>query len=1010
MYFRKYAKKSNKEKIIFLIAAAAAALLITVPSGSDPFACKADALDSGIYRVQGREQIAFYNSVPTVTCGHPCINILGYFVTATDSSGNPYGTVFTSCGSSTGRAGYSLYTSDGSKINGNTEQSIDFSRRNGAIRREMAKYGIASHIDNLFTGREVGAIRIEELICTARATGAGVARDSNSSFVNTTLGAGDPSTGTLYPINTQVAFYTSNPSTADVISDLNTINGASSISQMRTVPLKVFAINPHNVVAAKCYSSSAGISVCHYGSGIADSCDLFGGGYNQRYGFMPNLNVKSFVTSWFSDAGYIANECYTPLLTVNFDGTDQPLNPGEIPTTSGGNLSTIISGRSDYFNRETNVLYSGELGHFYYGYYNNSYRITQQLDWNNPATGMDEEYTADFEPEFAKHWTSITTKSSHQELSTSDFTNAYEPAATAVGKLWAASLVGNSSVYNEYHRQLTPGLGDTLSFATSPSFRVNYNTYNQFPGKLVPGRATMWNATGDTPAYASNSMNIKIIPSDLQAYDIKLKDAKTGVLVDTPYVGEYVIPIYYYYNNTDSIVMAIGHGDTTGSPYLAGYKDDFMTPFYIDAHSYVTKEGSAFRILKTNNQSVRSFSVSCSVWMQDFDHDASWESNSSNNELTKTFNVRQPLYGSFIEPNADYREDTDVVSGFRIYNDTGYDIQDSSGLNSVLTVQYNVNGTPQTQTVHVSETGLSPQQNNTIIWFKWHVPHGAEGTVKLSVQIDPTKNFIDLSPWGDPRISGQWNISRQLVCETPDTAYADSVPSWYDIYTNKLDLSKSRMTNNIQARMGWKAWRQNASGELYQEDYWVEIPSTFTSYIEPHNSPTAAWKNNKWYMKAGYGFTLTTSSNAVNKSNAVTNADCTEIQNCYTLFPEFMYDAKVGSGEASDYFNARYGFKQPATASWVDSVANATYGISNGTYGTVTSLQKTGFGGFTFPVNSAMLDYVHYTPDWMFDGSYRVENYAYDVWTPVGMCSYYSHSNEIRIRGSMYSDYYVAGD
>ena len=171
--------------------------------------------------------------------------------------------------------------------------------------------------------------------------------------------------------------------------------------------------------------------------------------------------------------------------------------------------------------------------------------------------------------------------------------------------------------------------------------------------------------------------------------------------------------------------------------------------------------------------------------------------------------------------------------------------------------------------------------------------------------------------------------------------------------------------------------------------------------IKPNGSPTAVYKNNKWYMKSGYGFELATSTNGVQPGVGVLSQDYTNIQNVYVMFPEFMYDTQFGSSSSSYFNGSRFGFKQPGS-NWTES-------INGGTFGTVACLVRNG-SAFNLPVNTATLNYVHYVPIWFPDGPYSVKNYAYDVWTPAGMLSTYTDSNEIRIRGNLYSDYYVAGN
>ena len=59
--------------------------------------------------------------------------------------------------------------------------------------------------------------------------------------------------------------------------------------------------------------------------------------------------------------------------------------------------------------------------------------------------------------------------------------------------------------------------------------------------------------------------------------------------------------------------------------------------------------------------------------------------------------------------------------------------------------------------------------------------------------------------------------------------------------------------------------------------------------------------------------------------------------------------------------------------------------------------------------NSIDNERVHFIPMWKSNGSYYIQIYASDFWTPMGMVAY-SISSYVVIDGSLYDDYYTSRD
>ena len=119
-------------------------------------------------------------------------------------------------------------------------------------------------------------------------------------------------------------------------------------------------------------------------------------------------------------------------------------------------------------------------------------------------------------------------------------------------------------------------------------------------------------------------------------------------------------------------------------------------------------------------------------------------------------------------------------------------------------------------------------------------------------------------------------------------------------------------------------------------------------------------------MKSGYGINESvTASITSNQSTAVTHP-----QNAVAYFPEFQYKTywrlleKIQSGST-----ARFEYKRNPYS----------------TYNNRT----------------------HFTPIWMPDGSYTVNTWVIDAWTPVGMLSM-NLTDSLSIRGNLWNDWHIA--
>lgn len=166
-------------------------------------------------------------------------------------------------------------------------------------------------------------------------------------------------------------------------------------------------------------------------------------------------------------------------------------------------------------------------------------------------------------------------------------------------------------------------------------------------------------------------------------------------------------------------------------------------------------------------------------------------------------------------------------------------------------------------------------------------------------------------------------------------------------------------------------WHSTGDGDGYWCDHgWWEFDLdrysarlSATMKITPdEKNPTASGRT----MKSGYGINqAVTASVSSTQSSAVTYA-----QNAVSYFPEFRYETfwrlldRVGSGST-----ARFEFKKNEYS---------------------TYHRRT-----------------HFTPIWYPDGSYTVNTWLIDCWTPAGMLSM-NLTDSLTIRGNLWSDWHVA--
>jgi hypothetical protein len=319
---------------------------------------------------------------------------------------------------------------------------------------------------------------------------------------------------------------------------------------------------------------------------------------------------------------------------------------------------------------------------------------------------------------------------------------------------------------------------------------------------------------------------------------------------------------------------------------------------------------------------------------------------------------------TFITPNADYREGTEVVSAFRITNEGWNDMIPSSNLSIQFAITYTQNGVNRSVTIPTQNQVVIPHNGDNLVFFKWVVPNGTAGiSFRLTAAVDPA-NRIDMVHRNNLVTTVNRTIIAAVSSNTPDTQYEEKAPS---------DFSKVAIpTRTSNTSNSWAVW-EYTNNAFVRQTYGLELNAFIPSIVPDVNSPSRTYPNGTWAMRSGYGFTLNwqVPTRALSGMTAPPASSHTAVQVASMFFPEFKYSNAPGS---------------------------------------YRSLEQTAANAFRFPANPNAKDNtrIHFTPLWYSNGSYICQGFISDTWTPAGMLSGYYNTMNMTITGSALDDWYVA--
>lgn len=306
-----------------------------------------------------------------------------------------------------------------------------------------------------------------------------------------------------------------------------------------------------------------------------------------------------------------------------------------------------------------------------------------------------------------------------------------------------------------------------------------------------------------------------------------------------------------------------------------------------------------------------------------------------------------------IFPNAVYTENTDVITAFRVYNDSSIDIHPGSEIYVDFGAYL---GSEVIESQRLSEIVI-PANDSNLIWFKWSIPSELDysditvsGTVCTKDKILDTDSMIVSS-------------SPPIHSQAPDTQYEKEKPKGYTIPS---------ALNEAYSEAVWGVWKYTDDNVFEYVEYGIKLDSN-NPYIYPDiDCPSAVFSNGVWKMGSGYGIMIEYDPIIAEHEYFIfpNSSDYTEVQQAYVAFPEFYYK------------------------------------LSDGNF---RSLENTN-EGFIFNENEYADNYdrLHFTPLWFPDKKYTVSVTSSDVWTPAGMITNTSNSNSIVISGSAYDDWYIS--
>ena len=447
-----------------------------------------------------------------------------------------------------------------------------------------------------------------------------------------------------------------------------------------------------------------------------------------------------------------------------------------------------------------------------------------------------------------------------------------------------------------------------------------------------------WWASDKAHTQESSWIDLEVLPCDIELKEIRLIDASTGAKLDPLKLeaGQRVKVQYIYHNHTDARV------------YIEGYADDKSkinnAVYSISANSSAYLPGYDFTV-----PNKRTFTLWGGIYLEGMGiYNTSYETDGTNNAKTLTCKVNHPLKLEPITPNADYRENTEVITSYWLKNTYSDDYTPSEDVSVKFCVYKGSNFIYS----YTKTKAVVPGNDYNLIYFKWKVPIGFNNAdVKITAEI-----IDDGASYN--KVTKYYSTIPYKIVQTPDTQFEKKGPSGFSIPVD---------TSLRGTACEWWEWIYTG-GKFVKKEYYTGL-TNYSIKIEPKNTQTATKNGSTWYMNSGYAITMSLNNGTTASKSGFSTAPA----NSYTLpqygvaiFPEYGYSKDSGKITTLALSGGK----------WIFS--------ATGSYGNV-----------------------HFTPLWYPDGNYIVRVELSDVWTPSGMIKKEYKSNTIKIKDSAYDDWYV---
>lgn len=315
----------------------------------------------------------------------------------------------------------------------------------------------------------------------------------------------------------------------------------------------------------------------------------------------------------------------------------------------------------------------------------------------------------------------------------------------------------------------------------------------------------------------------------------------------------------------------------------------------------------------------------------------------------------------------EYRVDTDVITAVTVSGG-------QSDPDNPTRVSFTIAGT----SYNVGNV-FYPRGDSQIAWVKWHTPTTAK-TMDIQVNVMGPGNtskstihvkIVDLNknpppnPVADDRNDGFVRTSVPTRAEKERADWSIWRPWWQEYWVDEGHWERDSWTDSEGHHHSSSYWVSNWVDRGWWEfdlNQYQATLNTSMSIVCDSNNPTARGRS----MKSGYGINESvTASISTNQSSAVTNP-----QNAVSYFPEFQYKTYWRLLER------------------LQSGSTAKFAFQKNSYSTYKSR-------------------THFTPIWMPDGSYEVNTWVIDAWTPSGMLSS-NLTDALTIEGNLWSDWHIA--